>query len=276
MNAIASETIATPAIRHDGWTPERRTQFLHELAASGNVRSACSHVGLSAEAAYKLRRRDALFARGWAAALVLAREVSAEVLECRAIDGIEEQVWYRGEVVGMRRRFDNRLLLAHMARLDAQAEAGTARDDAARFDELLACVGGVAPPAELATDEDGLPLSREACMEVAADEAVPDTRWNCDDDEDDDDGDGDIREDEDGEDDWEKRLADEIARYRQARDDAAERWDAWSRTAYAGLDRLLAADPFADPFPEEAVYSFRTLSTSSTSSAAPVAEPRAD
>ena len=137
------DATATPTIRHDGWTAERRTHFLYELATCGNVRAACSHVGLSAEAAYRLRRRDALFARAWAAALVLAREASAEVLECRAIEGIEEQIWYRGEVVGTRRRYDNRLRLAHMARLDAQAESGSARDDAARFDELLACVGAV-------------------------------------------------------------------------------------------------------------------------------------
>ena len=262
MNAITTP----PAIRHDGWTAERKTQFLYELAASGNVRSACSHVGLSAEAAYKLRRRDALFARAWAAALVLAREASAEVLECRAIEGVEEEVWYRGEMVGTRRRYDNRLLLAHMARLDAQAEAGTAQGDAARFDELLACVGGVAPPAELSVDGDGFPLAREACIDIAGDETVPDRRWDDDEDGDGEDGE-DAREDDAGDGDWEERLAEEIARYRQAREDAAERWDGWTRAAYAGLDRLLDADPFGEPFPET-IYDFRTPSTSSTSSAA--------
>jgi hypothetical protein len=255
------DALASPAIRHDGWTPERRTGFLYELAACGNVRSACSHVGLSAEAAYKLRRRDALFARAWAAALVLAREASAEVLECRAIDRIEEQVWYRGEVVGTRRRYDTRLLLAHMARLDAQAESGSARDDAARFDELLACVGGVAPPEGLASDGDGLPLPREACIDAAGNEAEMDTRWGDEDDDGDGDGDQDSRE---------EREAEEIARYRQARDNAAESWDAWTRTAYAALDRLLEADPFDEPFPET-VYDFRTPSTSSTSSATAMA-----
>jgi hypothetical protein len=253
MDAIAT----SPAIRHDGWTPERKTQFLYEVAACGNIRSACSHVGLSPEAAYRLRRRDALFARAWAAALVLAREVSAEVLECRAIEGIEEAVWYRGEVVGTRRRYDNRLLLAHMARLDAQAETGTAHDDAARFDELLACVGGIAPPAELSADGDGFPLTREACIEAAGEEAEWNSRWDDDEDE--------PRDDDQSN--REEREADEIARYRQARDAAGKRWDAWTRTAYAGLDRLLDADPFDEPFPES-VYDFRTLSTSSTSSAA--------
>lgn len=241
MNAITSQ----PAVRHDGWTPARKILFLYELAACGSVRTACSEAGLSPEAAYKLRRRDALFARAWAAALVLAREASAEVLECRALDGIEEQVWYHGEVVGTRTRYDTRLLLAHIARLDAQAQAGTASEDAARFDELLACVGGAAPPSELSADEDGMPLSREACVDIAGKEAE--------------------LVDEEGED-----AGRAIARYHRARAAAARRWHLWTSTAHAATDRLLAEprpDPVSYPF-----YGFRTPSTSSTSS--PSAAPR--
>src|SRR5687768_1669139 len=114
-----TQTTTTP--RHDGWTAERRTQFLDDLARHGNVRLASGRVGMSRDGAYRLRRRDALFARAWAAAQVLARGASGEVLAGRALEGIEEDVWYRGEVVGTRRRYDNRLLLAHMARLDALA-----------------------------------------------------------------------------------------------------------------------------------------------------------
>ena len=135
--------ISTPAIRHDGWTPERRMRFLDHLAGGGNVRAACVRVGMSRDTAYRLKRRDPLFARIWDAALLLAREVSADVLANRALDGIEEQVWYRGEWVGTRRKYDTRLLLAHLARLDKQAEElSQANADAARFDELLALVAG--------------------------------------------------------------------------------------------------------------------------------------
>ena len=51
------------ATRHDGWTPARRAQFLDRLAQNGNVLAARALVGLSREAAYKLRRREPLFAR---------------------------------------------------------------------------------------------------------------------------------------------------------------------------------------------------------------------
>jgi hypothetical protein len=254
------------SVRHDGWTDARKIQFLYEVAACGNVRAACAHVGLSAEAAYKLRRRDALFARAWAAALVLGREASAQVLECRALDGVEEAVWYRGEVVGHRRRYDNRLLLAHMARLDAQAETGLARDDAARFDELLACVGGTAPPDGLATDADGLPLTRAASIEHAGEQAER-AVWDESDDDDDD------TDDADGEADAYDRAArtDElielaVTRFREGRIEGAARWDAWARTAYAAVDRTLAGESGGENGGGD--FSASTPSTSSTSPAA--------
>lgn len=152
---------APRAVRHDGWTPERRARFLDCLAAGGNVQRACRAAGLSPEAAYRLKRREALFARAWAAALVLAREATEQVIAERAIDGIEENVWHRGELLETRRRYDTRLLLAHMARLDRLAEDAGARADAARFDELVACAAGYEVPDRVLGD-DGVPLEREA------------------------------------------------------------------------------------------------------------------
>jgi hypothetical protein len=227
------------AIRHDGWTPERRTQFLDHLAHAGSVCAACARVGLSREAAYRLRRRDALFARGWDAALVLARAASAEVLACRALDGVEEEIWYRGELVGTRRRYDSRLLLAHIARLDRIAEGERARQDAARFDELLALVGGEMPPEDLVDEDDELPLTRDEIMGIAADMA---------------------------EDDWREEAAtlppvhdesSEEARWRlstmrwqvsnEAVASAGARWDEWFAKACATVDRLLGEPAVADP-----------------------------
>lgn len=146
---LSNLPVPISAVRHDGWTAARRTQFLDRPAQDGNVLAACAHVGMSREAAHCLRRRDALFARAWAAAQALAREASAQVLGTRALDGVEEEVWYRGEVVGTRRRYDNRL--------------------------LLACVAGAAIPEEIAVDDEPLPIDRATCAlmhaELARDEA---------------------------------------------------------------------------------------------------------
>ncbi len=102
---------------------------------------AAGAVGLAHQTAYRLRRRDPTFACAWDAALVLARDCAEQVLAERAIDGVEEIVFYRGEEIGRRRRFDARLLLAHLARLDARADDPAAARHAERFDDLLGAIG---------------------------------------------------------------------------------------------------------------------------------------
>lgn len=136
-NQVQDDEIRTPTIRHDGWHPELRVKFLEALAQTGNVRAAATWVQRTRQSAYDLRRRDADFARGWLAALVLAREEAQDRLQERAIEGVEEEVFYHGEVVATRRRYDSRLLLAHLARLDKIAEQIPAQRGAARFGELL-------------------------------------------------------------------------------------------------------------------------------------------
>ncbi|WP_232495994.1 hypothetical protein [Novosphingobium kaempferiae] len=122
---------------------------------------------MSRTSAYLLRRRDAAFARAWQAALVQARRHVEEVLATRALDGVEEAVWFRGELVGTRRRYDSRLLLAHLARLDYMAgEDGAGEDggEADRFNEMLALVAGERADEalrEAGAAADALPLARE-------------------------------------------------------------------------------------------------------------------
>jgi len=167
-----------------GWTPERKVRFLDSLAQHGNVRAACALVGISPEAAYRLRRRDFAFGEGSAAALVQARASVEQVLADRAIHGVEEHIWYRGELVGSRRRFDGRLLLAHLGRLDRMAEDQVAPARVARFDELLAVVAGAAFPADMADRDEGyrraadplLPMERERYVAEAGHLAAQEAR----------------------------------------------------------------------------------------------------
>jgi hypothetical protein len=244
---MTDQTPIIPAIRHDGWTPARRTQFLDHLAHDGSVRTACSRVGMSREAAYRLRRRDALFTRGWDMALVLARQVSAEVLANRAIDGVEEDIWYRGELVGTRRKYDSRLLLAHMARLDKLAENPGAEDDAGRFDEILALVGGEPVPPGFERLDDGMPPERESHIAIAVEDAeiAFAESWQA---EQEADFDSDAEMDSEA---TPERL-DQSAELERDYEDAlietrwdasiaaGAQWDAWRHQAHAAADRLLA------------------------------------
>ncbi|MGZ3258647.1 MAG: hypothetical protein ACXWIO_06175 [Croceibacterium sp.] len=268
---MTDQTPIPAAVRHDGWTPARRTQFLDRLALDGSISAACSHAGMSREAAYRLRRRDALFARTWDAALVLARAASADVLANRAIDGVEEQIWYRGELVGTRRKYDSRLLLAHIARLDRIAETNGTEHEAGRFDELLALVGGEPVPQGIDCDEDGVPADRDVHMDIAADDAKDafEEAWLAErpQEEEDDDGEpvdeAEMRERHD-------REVEEHRAYHKALIDegwnagiaAGAQWDAWRAQAHAAADRLLAA-----PLSAETPCTLLELSTSPAASA---------
>lgn len=110
--------------------------FCEHLARHGNVRLACRAAGVSAQTAYRMRRACRQFRALWDAALVIAREQVEDVLADRALHGWEEAVFYHGEEVARRRRYDSRLLLAHLARLDRLAERA-AGGVVERFDEAL-------------------------------------------------------------------------------------------------------------------------------------------
>lgn len=100
------------------FTREQQSEFIFALAAWGNVRAAAKAAGVSRSTAYRMRRGCARFDALWNAALVMARPRVEEVLADRALNGVEEQVFYHGEEVATRRRFSDRLLLAHLGRLD--------------------------------------------------------------------------------------------------------------------------------------------------------------
>jgi hypothetical protein len=170
------------------FTPARRAAFLHHLAEEGNVHAACARVRVSKQAAYLARRRDLTFRAGWDAALVHARAYSEEVLANVALHGVREAVFYRGDKVGEKVKIDARLLLAHLARLDARAEDPVACRHAERFDEILALVAGGEPPegaVEAAeppryrTPDPVLPMDREAYVGKAASDAASAARWQA-------------------------------------------------------------------------------------------------
>jgi len=161
----------TRRMRHDGWTPARKRLFLERFAECGIIVEACEAAGMSARAAYNLRDRDALFAAGWDAAGVKARAPLADEAYSRAVNGVVERIYKDGVVVAERHRYDNRLTMSVLARLDARIdraeEKGAAHlTVAARWDEYLDALGE-------GREEDGrallVPPSRPPAAGPAAD-----------------------------------------------------------------------------------------------------------
>lgn len=116
---------------------ETQAAFVRTLAQWGNVRAAAAQVGVSRAHLYRMRRASAVFRKLWDAALVLARPQVEEVLADRALNGVQETVFYHGEEVATRTRFDSRLLLAHLGRLDRIASASGVNATVNDFDSAV-------------------------------------------------------------------------------------------------------------------------------------------
>ncbi|HYD11407.1 MAG TPA: hypothetical protein VEC11_01020 [Allosphingosinicella sp.] len=99
--------------RHDGLTPARQVALVQAMAACGCIREACAKVGVSHEAVYALRRRPD--AQSFRLAMDLALDGAVDKVEDaafgRAVNGVEVPHYYKGELVGTHRRYDERLAM---------------------------------------------------------------------------------------------------------------------------------------------------------------------
>lgn len=123
--------------RHDGWTPERQTDFIVALAATGCVDMAAKSVGKSPQTAYRLRCHfDAQsFRQAWDAALDYAIRRLSDALYSRAIYGVSVPHYYKGELVGEHRRYNDRMAM-FLLRYRDPLRYGKHREDLAYFGDV--------------------------------------------------------------------------------------------------------------------------------------------
>ncbi len=107
--------------RRDGWTPQRQATFLRALASSHSVKHAARAAGMSRQSAYALRARlkGEPFDLAWIAALRCRFDALAEAAMERALNGVEVPHYYKGELVGTSRKFDERLTVALLLMRDS-------------------------------------------------------------------------------------------------------------------------------------------------------------
>ena len=115
--------------RRDGWTPDRQRGFIEALAATACVEDAARAVGMSATSAYNLcARSDAVaFRAAWDAALDFAAGHLKAAVFSRAIHGVPVPHYYKGELVGEHRRYNDRLamfVMNHYGMGDAEEVRG--------------------------------------------------------------------------------------------------------------------------------------------------------
>ncbi|MFD1610416.1 hypothetical protein ACFSCW_01220 [Sphingomonas tabacisoli] len=120
--------------RHDGWTPERQRAFIRALAETGSVKHAANRINMAEEGAYQLRLAPGSegFRKAWEAALDFGVQDLVDIALERARDGVPVPVFHKGEQVGERRWYNDRLLMFllkhHMpSRYGADLHPGTRR-----------------------------------------------------------------------------------------------------------------------------------------------------
>ena len=166
----------TDAPRIDGWTYDRQATFLLMLAHTGLVTAACKAAEMSITAAYRLRNeeRGAVFALGWRAAHLIARERLEDVMLEVALSGVET-VTTRVETTTSRQGLNPGLSMAVLNRLDRRAAdpddpaMAATRSIAQAFDAYIMFIleGGTADQLAAFFDEHPDPLAVQAKQAAA-------------------------------------------------------------------------------------------------------------
>ena len=91
--------------------PAWRKVFLEALRNTGNVTLAADTAGVHRSTAYYAKEEDQDFAERWEEALALAESGMEQEARRRAMEGVLEPVYYKGEAVGAIRKFSDTLLM---------------------------------------------------------------------------------------------------------------------------------------------------------------------
>lgn len=113
--------------RFDGWTPDRQRAFIKALAETGCIHRAAAWVGMSEVGAYRLRGLPGAegFTKAWDEARAIGVAKLADIAFERAIYGVAVPVFYKGEKVGERRWYNDRLLMFTLRHQDPANWGGT-------------------------------------------------------------------------------------------------------------------------------------------------------
>jgi hypothetical protein len=95
-------------------TPEKEAAFLETLAESANVTKSCEINGIARRSAYEWREKDPDFAKRWDEAINLGVDALEDEAVRRGRDGVDEPVFYQGQVCGMIRRYSDTMLIVSL------------------------------------------------------------------------------------------------------------------------------------------------------------------
>lgn len=91
---------------------KKRQLFLETLAQTGRVVTAAHTAGfVDTSYVHRLRREDEDFAKAWEEAVDAAADVLEEEATRRAVEGVEEPIFYKGEIAGYKTNYSDQLMM---------------------------------------------------------------------------------------------------------------------------------------------------------------------
>ena len=92
-------------------TPKKRETFLAAIAETGNVSLACKKAGVPRRTAYEWKQSDTQFSEAWDEAVEAGTDSLVQEAVRRAHAGVDEPVYYQGEICGTVRKYSDTLLI---------------------------------------------------------------------------------------------------------------------------------------------------------------------
>lgn len=133
---------------------DQREEFLELLADGVTVIDAAEKVGRGRRDFYRLRTTDTEFAAEWRAAWAEGTDRLVAEAQRRAVDGVDEPVFHKGEIVGYVRRLDSTLLMFLIKQ----------RDPSFRENSRVELTGGDGRPIEVKVEHTADDLARVASL----------------------------------------------------------------------------------------------------------------
>lgn len=85
-------------------------KFLEAIARGWSIARAAKTAGVTLAAPYEFRRNNAAFAQQWRMAYEAGTDRMEDTAVDRAINGVQEGVWHKGQLVGFQVRYSDSLL----------------------------------------------------------------------------------------------------------------------------------------------------------------------
>lgn len=92
-------------------TAKKRQQFLGLVANGASITRAARSIRMSRQYMYELRVKDPIFAAAWDAAEEEGTDLLEDEATRRAAEGVEEPVYYKGDVAGFVRKYSDTLMI---------------------------------------------------------------------------------------------------------------------------------------------------------------------